>query len=94
MDSPKLTFQNYENNSEYISIFVHKLFDERIDNNIYPTIAVKVFVHEYSSESNIAEHTAKELNTSFITGYDEVEDNEFNLITYSQVPNIIQEENY
>ena len=31
-----MTFQNYENNSEYISIFVHKLFDERIDNNIYP----------------------------------------------------------
>ena len=89
-----MTFQNHENKSEYISIFVHKLFDERMDNNIYPNIAVKVYVHEYSSESNIAEHTAKELNTNFIVGYDEVEDHAFNLITYAKAPNLIQEEPY
>ncbi|HDQ4282013.1 hypothetical protein [Acinetobacter baumannii] len=89
-----MTFQNHENNREYLSIFVHKLFDERIDNNIYPNIAVKIFIHKYSNESNITDYTAKELNTKFIAGYDEVEDDEFNLITYSKTPNLIQEENY
>lgn len=89
-----MMFQNYENNDEYLSIFVHKSFDERIDNNIYPNIAIKVLVHEYSSESNIEQFTAKELNTNYIIGYDDVGDDEFNLITYSQTPNLIQEENY
>ncbi|HFF5434521.1 TPA: hypothetical protein ACGDVI_003906 [Acinetobacter baumannii] len=75
-----MTFQNYENNREYLSVFVHKLFDKRIDYNIYPNIAVKIFIHKYSNESNITDYTAKELNTKFIAGYDEVEDDECNLI--------------
>lgn len=61
-----MMFQNYENNHEYLSIFVHKSFDERIDNNIYPNIAIKVFAHEYSSESDIEQFTAIELNTNYI----------------------------
>ncbi len=89
-----LMFQDIENKEQYFSVFVHKNFDDRIDRNVYPNIAVKVFTHLDSLESNIETYTSKELNINFITEFNEVDDDVFNFITYSKTPNLIQEESH
>lgn len=84
-----MTFKN-KDFDDYISIFVHKSFDIRIENNIYPDIAVKIFSHEFSSESLNTEYTSLDLNKNCVVGYESA--NDFDLLTFSNTPRLIQED--
>ncbi|WP_212995085.1 hypothetical protein [Elizabethkingia argenteiflava] len=65
-----------------------------IDNNIYPNCSVKVFSHLFSEESDNTECTINHINNTPIKGYSKVESDEFNFITKSEHPKLIQDESY
>lgn len=87
-----ITFQNPDNIDEYISILVPKSYDTMIDNNIYPNCSVKVLTHKFSEESDNIEYTIESITKSVIEGFNKSE--EFNFITKSDNPNLIQDEDY
>lgn len=89
-----MVFQNLDNLKEFISIFVPNDYSLMINNNIYPNCSIKVFSHAFSKESDDTEYTLKDINKAVIVGYSEVENNEFNFLTKSQNPRLIQDELY
>lgn len=88
------SFQHPENKDKYITILVPKSYNDMIDNNIYPDCSVKVFVHTLSSESNNKGYTIEHIKKTTITGYTKVSQDEFNFITKSESPTLIQDEEY
>lgn len=89
-----ITFQNPDNLEEYISVLVPKNYDTMIDNNVYPNCSVKVFSHTFSEESDNVGYTINYIKNTPIVGYNKVGSDEFNFITKSDKPNLIQEEDY
>lgn len=89
-----ISFQIPENRQEYISILVPQNYDEMLKDNIYPNCAIKAFTHSFSEESENDEYTLHGVIKSFITGYDETDSEQFDFITFSETPNLIQDEEY
>ena len=89
-----MTIQNPDNSDEYISIFVPDSYDTMVDENIYPNCSIKVFTHSFSVESSNNFYTLKELHKSSLMGYKEVENEEFDFVTKTQHPQLIQYEDY
>lgn len=89
-----MTIQNPDNSDEYISIFVPDSYDTMVDENIYPNCSIKVFTHSFSVESSNSFYTLKELHKSSLTGYKEVENEEFDFVTKTHHPRLIQHEDY
>ncbi|MDD6919996.1 MAG: hypothetical protein PUI85_02095 [Eubacteriales bacterium] len=89
-----VTFQNPDNKEEYISIFVPKSYNEMIGNSIYPSCSIKVFTHQFSGESDNWEYTITHINKTPIVGFSRVESREFNFITKSDSPYLIQDEDH
>ncbi|BDR55736.1 hypothetical protein [Xylocopilactobacillus apis] len=89
-----LTVQNPDNSQEYITIFTPIDYENMVDNNIYPKCSVKVFTHPFSKESANNRYTAKTINRTNIVGYDKAADKEFDFITKTGSPELIQDETY
>lgn len=88
------TFQNPDNQKECISVFVPKDYDKMISNSVYPNCSIKMFTHQFSEESNNRKYTITHINKTSIIGFDKVESKEFNFITKSGSPCLIQDEGY
>lgn len=86
-----ITFLHPENRDKYISVFVPKKFDNRIEHNRYPDCDIKLFVHKYSKESDCTAFTSKDLSKSFISEYYE---GNCEFLTIKKEPFLIQEEDY
>lgn len=86
--------QNPDNSKEFISIFVPENYDLMVDNNIYPNCAVKVFTHSFSEESDDTRYTINHINKTLITGYSDGQSDEFDFVTKSEHPKLIQDEDY
>ena len=89
-----LTIQKKENSEKYISIFVHHDFNTRIDHDIFPDIAIQVFEHDVSPESNASAFRLADLRKSDLSPFQHVDQSQFNFITYADQPKLIQEESY
>lgn len=89
-----MIFQNPDNPKEYISIFIPCDYNFMIDRNIYPNCSVKVFTHPFSKESVDTEYTLENIEKAVIVGYDEADKDQFDFITKSEKPKLIQDEAY
>ena len=89
-----LTIESKDDEAKLISIFIYSDYDKRIEHRIYPEILVKVFLHNHDDESEIKDYTITELSKANLIGYDEVDDENFDFITLSDNPMLIQEEKY
>ncbi|ECQ6566630.1 hypothetical protein FZU01_22710 [Salmonella enterica subsp. enterica] len=89
-----ISFQNPDDRHEHISIFVPNDYDEMLKGNIYPDCTVKVFSHSISTESDSDSYTLRSISKSFIVGYEVVSQDETDFITFSEYPNLIQDEEY
>ena len=76
-----------------ISIFIPKNYIELSEGKIYPDCSVKVFIHEYSDESDDEKHICKDLNKIYLMNY--INDaSEEGIIQVGGEPEFIQEEDY
>ncbi len=75
-----------------LSIIIHQDYDTLIDNNIYPSIAVKVIEHEFSEIGNCAEKRNASLDMCSISEYSEDKDSENILVKIGGEPSLIQDE--
>ena len=89
-----LTVRHPDDDLEYITILTPDGYDDMVDNNIYPKCSVRIFSHTFSEESNDEAYTIKYINKTNIIGYEKVDGNEFNFITKTHSPALIQDENY
>ena len=63
------TLVHPEKEDKMLSILIHDNFEILIENNIYPSIAVKVIEHEYSSMSNDTSKSIADLGLNSIDNY-------------------------
>ena len=89
-----LTVQKKENPEKYLSIFVHNDFNTRIDQQIFPDIAIEVFEHDASPEGNAVAFYLPKLRKSYLSPLQGVKKSQFNFITYSEQPKLIQDNAY
>ena len=75
-----------------MSIFIHGDFDTLLENNIYPSIAVKVIEHEFSEIGNCTEKRNTNLGMCSISEYSEDKDSENTLVKIGGTPILIQDE--
>ena len=77
-----------------LSILIHDNFEILIENNIYPSIAVKVIEHEYSDIGTRSEKSIKELSVNSISNYYYPQDSDFQFIKVGGEPRFIQWKDY
>lgn len=87
-----MTFQNPDNPEEFLSVFIPDNYGLMLDNNIYPNCSVKIFSHPYSKESDNTAYTLSGICKANIIGYNKVGVNEFDFLTKSKMPRLIQDE--
>lgn len=75
-----------------LSIIIHQDYDTLIDNNIYPSIAIKVIEHESSEIGNCKEKQNTSLDMCSISEYSEDKDSENILVKIGGAPSLIQDE--
>lgn len=69
------TLVHPEKMDNMLSILVHSKFKMRIENNIYPSIAVKVIEHKYSEISSNTNKALMDIEMHSIGAYTETRDN-------------------
>ena len=88
------TLVHPEKENMMLSIFIHGDFDKLLDDNIYPSVAVKVVEHEYSEIGTHSEKSIKELSVNSISNYYYPQDSEFQFIKVGGEPRFIQWKDY
>lgn len=88
------TITHPEKDNMMLSILIHEDFDTLLENNIYPSIAIKVKEHEYSEAGNNADKSIAALGLSSISNYDNKQESEFLFIKAGGEPRLIQPKNY
>ena len=86
------TLVHPEKENMMLSIFIHGDFDTLLENNIYPSIAVKVIEHEFSEIGNCTEKRNTNLGMCSISEYSEDKDSENTLVKIGGTPILIQDE--
>lgn len=88
------TLVHPEKENMMLSILIHNNFETLIENNIYPSIAVKIIEHEYSEMGNAPDKAITDLSINSIGDYKEIQDSEFQFIKVGGVPRFIQYRDY
>lgn len=86
------TLVHPEKEDKMLSIIIHQDYDILIDNNIYPSIAVKVIEHEFSEIGNCTEKRNTNLGICSISEYSKDKDSENILVKIGGEPYLIQDE--
>ncbi len=86
------TLVHPEKEDKMLSIIIHQDYDILIDNNIYPSIAVKVIEHEFSEIGNCTEKRNTNLGICSISEYSKDKDSENILVKIGGAPSLIQDE--
>jgi hypothetical protein len=89
-----LCVENPLTQNKMISIFLPKDYDLMIDHNIYPDCSIKLFVHDYTDESENENYTNKNINKSSLTPFSIVNGDDLGLIRIGDSPRLLQDENY
>lgn len=85
------TLVHPERMDSMLSILIHSKFNTRIENNIYPSIAVKVMEHEYSEISSNTNKALIDIEMHSIGAYTETcNDNDFFFIKVGGEPRSLQ----
>jgi hypothetical protein len=88
------TLVHPEKENMMLSILIHNNFETLIENNIYPSIAVKVIEHEYSEMGSNLNKAIAGLSINSISGYKEMQDSNFQFIKIGGEPRFIQYRDY
>lgn len=89
------TLVHPEKKNMMLSILIHNDLGTLIQNNIYPSIAVKVIEHEYSEISSNTKNTLVDLEMQSISAYMETFDkDDFLFIKAGGEPRFIQHEDF
>ena len=88
------TLVHPEKEDKMLSILIHDNFEILIENNIFPSIAVKVIEHEYSDIGTRSEKSIKELSVNSISNYYYPQDSDFQFIKVGGEPRFIQWKDY
>jgi len=83
-----------EKENTMLSILIHQEFDTLLENNIYPSIAIKIIEHEHSKMGSEKDKTILELGLSSISEYTKTREDDFLFIKVGGEPRFIQEKNY
>ncbi|WP_294481721.1 hypothetical protein [uncultured Bacteroides sp.] len=86
------TLVHPEKGNTMLSVIIHQDYNTLIDNNIYPSIAVKVIEHEFSKIGNCTEKRNTNLGMCSISEYSEDKDSENILVKIGGTPILIQDE--
>ena len=88
------TIVHPEKEDKMLSICIAKDFEILIENNIYPSIAVKVIEHKYSEMGSDINKAITSLSVNSITDYKEIQDDDFQFIKVGGEPRFIQYKDY
>lgn len=86
------TLVHPEKENTMLSVIIHQDYNTLIDNNIYPSIAVKVIEHEFSEIGNCTEKRNTNLGMCSVSEYSEDKDSENILVKIGGTPILIQDE--
>lgn len=84
------TLVHPEKENMMLSILVHEDFGTLLQNNIYPSVAIKVIEHQYSNMSDNSDKAIEDLSINSISDYFEQQDSEFQFIKVGGKPRFIQ----
>ena len=88
------TIVHPEKEDKMLSILISNDFEILIENNIYPSIAVKVIEHKYSEMGGDINKAITSLSVNSITDYKEIQDDDFQFIKVGGEPRFIQYKDY
>ncbi|WP_314297098.1 hypothetical protein [Capnocytophaga gingivalis] len=88
------TLVHPEKENKMLSILISNDFEILIENNIYPSIAVKVIEHKYSEMGSDINKAITSLSVNSITDYKEIQDDDFQFIKVGGEPHFIQYKDY
>ena len=88
------TLVHPEKEDKMLSILISNDFKILIENNIYPSIAVKVIEHKYSEMGSDINKAITSLSVNSITDYKEIQDDDFQFIKVGGEPRFIQYKDY
>ena len=88
------TLVHPEKENKMLSILISNDFEILIENNIYPSIAVKVIEHKYSEMGSDINKAITSLSVNSITDYKEIQDDDFQFIKVGGEPRFIQYKDY
>ena len=88
------TLVHPEKEDQMLSILISNDFEILIENNIYPSIAVKVIEHKYSEMGSDINKAITSLSVNSITDYKEIQDDDFQFIRVGGEPRFIQYKDY
>ena len=88
------TLVHPEKEDKMLSILIFNDFKILIENNIYPSIAVKVIEHKYSEMGSDINKAITSLSVNSITDYKEIQDCDFQFIKVGGEPRFIQYKDY
>ena len=88
------TLVHPEKEDQMLSILISNDFEILIENNIYPSIAVKVIEHKYSEMGSDINKAITSLSVNSITDYKEIQDDDFQFIKVGGEPRFIQYKDY
>lgn len=88
------TLVHPEKEDKMLSILIYDNFEILIENNIYPSIAVKVIEHEYSSMSNDTSKSIADLGLNSIDNYIKEQNTDTQFIKIGGEPRFIQYKDY
>ncbi|NDV66660.1 hypothetical protein [Bacteroides sp. 224] len=88
------TLVHPEKENIMLTILIHNNFETLIENNIYPSIAVKVIEHKYSEMGSNIHKAITNLPVNSISDYKEIQDNDFQFIKVGGEPRFIQYKDY
>ena len=88
------TLVHPEKEDQMLSILISNDFEILIENNIYPSIAVKVIEHKYSEVGSDINKAITSLSVNSITDYKEIQDDDFQFIRVGGEPRFIQYKDY
>ena len=88
------TIVHPEKEDQMLSILISNDFEILIENNIYPSIVVKVIEHKYSEMGSDINKAITSLSVNSITDYKEIQDDDFQFIKVGGEPRFIQYKDY
>ena len=88
------TLVHPEKEDQMLPILISNDFEILIENNIYPSIAVKVIEHKYSEMGSDINKAITSLSVNSITDYKEIQDDDFQFIKVGGEPRFIQYKDY
>jgi hypothetical protein len=90
------TIEHPQINNKVFSIFIPQKYELMLKDNIYPNCGVKVFVHDYTEESDDCICTNKNIKPCSIGDFVKIEKNSYkgNLIKMGGLPCLIQNEDF